>query len=127
MNNDVVVLQLDRPRKLKFGHTAMKTLVALIGKDVETIDEELTPTNFELIEKMIYIGLLKDARENGETLTLEKVAELLDEAPTFVHVFEQFSAAWRIAWGHKDEGNQQPPVEQPEKNEPESTGMRASE
>ncbi len=124
-NNDVVILQLDRPRQLKFGHTAIKTLVALVGKDIETIDDELSPTNFELVEKMIYVGLLKDARDNDETLTLERVPELLDEAPSFIHVYEQFSAAWRAAWGAKEEGNQPEPVTTPatEKN---TTGKKAS-
>lgn len=122
MNNDVVIIELDRPRQLKFTHSALKTLVSLTNKSIEEIDAQFEVSNFDLLEQMVYCGLLKDAKDHGETLTLEQIPELLDYAPSFAHQIERVNAAWRVAFG-ADQGNQQAPAEQPEKNDP-STGKK---
>lgn len=129
MNNDVVIINLDRPRQLKFGHTALKTLVAMTGQTIEEIDQNLDVNNFDKLEQLVYCGLLKDAKERNETLDLEKIPELLDEAPSFVHTVEKVVAAWRVAFGapaQSSEGNQLEPAELPA-NESRSTGKRVSE
>jgi hypothetical protein len=128
MNNDVVMIHLDRPRQLKFTHSALKTLVALTGKDLEELEGDLKGTNFEMVEKLMYCGLLKDAKDNGETITPEEVVDLMDEAPSFAESIEKVFAAWNIAFGVKKEaeGNSQQPVANPAK-EGRSTGKKASE
>jgi hypothetical protein len=113
MNNDLVIIELGRPRVLKFSHTALKTLVDLTGKELEDIDGELTPGNFDLIERLVYCGLLKDAKENNETITPDKVVELLDDAPSYVYVLDKVFAAWKLAFGVQDQGNQSEPVKEP--------------
>ncbi|MEK5415063.1 hypothetical protein [Paenibacillus sp. FSL L8-0708] len=107
-NNDVVILDLDRPRELRYGHKALKKLVAITGKNIEEIDTE----NFDLaeIEKYIYCGLLSDATANGEVITLEQMEDLLDQAPSFSHIVEQMTKAFNVSFGalaETAEGNQQ--------------------
>ena len=129
MNNDIIHINLDRPRQLKFGHTALKTLVSLTGKTIEQLDSDLDVENFEMIEQLVYCGLLFDAKEKGETLTPDQIPDLLDRAPTFVHVIEKTIAAWRAAFGAPTqvaEGNPQSPEGRPA-NENRSTGKKASE
>jgi hypothetical protein len=128
-NNDIVIIELDRPRQLKFGHTALKTLEELTGITITALDEQMDLMNHELREKVIYCGLLKDAKDQGETLNLNQIPALLDEAPSIFHVLEKATKAWRVAFGQPaelPEGNPQLPVEQPAK-EKSSTGTKAAE
>lgn len=101
MNNDVVILDLDRPRELRFGYKAIKTLVAMTGKDVENIigSEEM---NLEDIEKVIYCGILADARKNGEDLKLEDMEDLLDLKP-LQYTLEKMTEAFASAFGDPEE------------------------
>lgn len=128
MNNDVVMIQLDRPRRIKFGHTALKTLEELTGRKVSDFDQNgLDLTDLDFVEKISYCGLMKDAKDNGESLSIEKTAELLDEAPSFAHVVEKIITAWYAAFGAQmdaAEGNRQP-VKEPA-NVKNSTGKKAS-
>lgn len=108
--NDVVMIELDRPRELRYGHKALKNMVSMMGKKLDDIDLE----NLDLgeIEKVIYCGLISDARKNNESLTLEQMEDLLDEAPTFEHIIEKLTEAFEISFGSfaaSAEGNQPPP------------------
>lgn len=76
-NNDLVVIELDRPRVLRFGHKALKTYQALSGQTMEQLGQG--GFSFDDIEKLTYCGLLSDARDNGETLSIEQVEDLLDD------------------------------------------------
>lgn len=103
-NNDMVIIQLDRPRELRFGHKALKNLVTLTGKSLEEI-ESGGFNDFELIEKIVYCGLLHDAKEHGETLKLEDMEDLLDQAPSFKHIVEAVGKAFFAAFGAPEQGN----------------------
>ena len=63
--NDIVIIQLDRPRELRYGHKALKKLVALTGRDIEDLEKGID--DLEEIEKIVYCGLLSHARENNES------------------------------------------------------------
>lgn len=95
--NDVVILNLDRPRKLRYTYSALKTLCAMTGVNLLEIDSKVTNADLDFIEKMVYCGILKDAQENGETLTLEKVSELLDLVSP-IEVFQKVAEAFRAAF-----------------------------
>lgn len=101
MNNDVVIIELDRPRVLKYGYKAIKTLVAMTGKDIEDVvnSEDM---NFEDIEKIIYCGLLSDARANNEDLKLDQVEDLLDLKP-LNYSMEKMSEAFTVAFGEPED------------------------
>jgi hypothetical protein len=77
--NNTVIINLDRPREVRFGHKALKTLSALTGKK---INEAINQEEFSLdeLEKIMYCGLLSDAKANGETLKLEDMEDLLDQS-----------------------------------------------
>lgn len=98
--NDVVIIELDRPRVLKYGHKALKTLAAITGVDVDSID--IDNINFDDIERYLYCGLLSDAKANNETLTLEQMEDLLDQAPSFMHIMEKMQEAFSIGFGGPD-------------------------
>lgn len=111
-NNDVVIINLDRPRELRYGHKALKRLTALTGKSLEQLEGE-NGFDLEDVEKILYCGLLSDARENGENLTLEQMEDLLDHAPSFNHIIEKMQEAFAAAFGPAPEGNEGKPVKDP--------------
>lgn len=94
--NDVVIINLDRPRELRFGHKALKTYQALTGKAIDSIGVD--GFDLEELEKLIYCGLLSDARKHGETLDLEKMEDLLDEVP-LQEVIEKMTEALNASFG----------------------------
>ena len=125
-NSDLVIIHLDRPRELRFGHKALKTLVALTGKSLEEIEDEGF-NDFDMVEKLVYCGLLHDAKENGETLKLEQMEDLLDQAPNFRHIVESVGKAFAAAFGAKPEeleGND--PKDQKAKKSDRSTSKNRS-
>jgi hypothetical protein len=55
--------------------------------------------DLEEVEKIMYCGLLSDARENNETLTLEQMEDLLDKAPSFGEIIEKMQLAFEVSFG----------------------------
>ncbi len=103
MNNDVVIIELDKPRELRYGYKALKTLVAMTGKSIEDITEmDFGIEDLELIEKVIYCGLLSDARKNGENLKLEDMEDLLDQKP-IQYTLQKMTEAFTAAFGSQEE------------------------
>lgn len=107
--NDIVIIQLDRPRELRYGHKALKVLLAMTGMDIEDVD--LEKLDLVELEKYLYCGLLSDAKANNEELRLEDMEDLLDQAPSFGHIIEKMTEAFNKAMGSfgQTEGNQQKP------------------
>lgn len=110
-NNDVIFINLDRPRQLRYGHKAIKQLLALTGINIEEVDPD--NINLDDLEKYIYCGLLADAKEHGETLELKQMEDLLDQAPTFSHIIGQMTKALTSAFGDGIEGNFLAPAANP--------------
>lgn len=100
-NNSVVLIKLDRMRELRYGHKALKQMTALTGKGLSDFSME----NFDLneLEKILYCGLLSDARKNNEELKLEEMEDLLDEAESFQYLVEKMEEAFTKAFGEGDE------------------------
>lgn len=123
--SDAVILNLDRPRELRFGHKALKTLKSLTGLNLLDIEKQLTEGNLdpEVLEKMVYAGLQQDARNNDETLTLEHVADLLDEVPAYIDVITAVAQAFVKGFAGNQTGN----VGEPEKpaNDENTTSTKA--
>ena len=95
-NNDVVIINLDRPRQLRFGHKALKMIEKLTGKEA---DELNVGSGMEDVEKIMYSGLLADAKENDETLKLEDMEDLLDKANPYSEVLDKMQKALGFAYG----------------------------
>ncbi|MEC0211824.1 hypothetical protein P4H70_23055 [Paenibacillus ehimensis] len=113
--NNVVILELDRPRQVKFTYTALQTLSAMTGKTMHELDDAFDTADFKSIEVIAYCGLLYDAAKNKETLTPESIVALLDEAPSFRLVIEKLIEAWMIAFGAPDTVAATPEGNQPKK------------
>jgi hypothetical protein len=103
--NDVIIINLDRPRVLRFGHKALKKLIAATGKDIENI--EVNGNDLEELEKIIFFGLEADAKDHNETLKLEDMEDLLDKAETWAEIMEKMQRALNAAFGSfaEDEKN----------------------
>lgn len=101
--SDVVFLNLDRPRELRFGHKAFKALKSQTGMTLLDIEKKLNAGDLdpELIEKMVYVGL----RHEDETLTPEKVEDLLDRVPAYIDVVTAVAKAFVIGFAGTAEGN----------------------
>ncbi|WEK53320.1 MAG: hypothetical protein P0Y55_12055 [Candidatus Cohnella colombiensis] len=96
-NNDVVIIELDRPRELRFGHKALKRIQALMGKSMEEMSEE--DIDFGQIEEIFLYGLQRDAREHGETLTLDMMEDILDFAVSEAYLIMKMYEAMNKAMG----------------------------
>jgi hypothetical protein len=96
--NDVVIINLDRPRQVRFGHKALKMLQAM-DIDIENIESDF---NLEKLEEIMYVGLLFDAKQNNETLKLEDMEDLLDQAPAYGEVIKKMQMAFEAAFQQMD-------------------------
>jgi hypothetical protein len=95
--NDVVIVNLDRPRELRFGHKALKKLTSMTGKSIDNF--EMDGNNLEEVETIFYCGLLSDAKENNEILKIEDMEDLLDRAPSYGELLEKMTLALNLAFG----------------------------
>ena len=95
--NDLVVINLDRPRFLRYGHKALKQLSSLTNLDITKMD--MSNFSLEDLEKVLFAGLLSDSREHGETLKLEDMEDLLDQAESFKELMEKLNEAFVKSFG----------------------------
>lgn len=94
--NTEVVINLDRPRFVRFGHKALKQLTALTGKKLESMEEN--DFDLEDLEKIMFCGLQADAKENGETLKIEDMEDLLDSASSFGEIMVAMNKALEMSF-----------------------------
>ena len=94
--NTEVVVYLDRPRFVRFGHKALKKLGILTGKKMSNLDE--SEFDMEDIEKIMYCGLMSDAQQNNEELKLEQMEDILDQAERFGDIVEAMNKALEVAF-----------------------------
>jgi hypothetical protein len=106
-NNDIVIINLDRQRVIRYGHLALKKLSAMTGMSIEQIGT--SELDLEQLETIIYCGIWADAQENGEDLKLEQMELLLDKAPNPKHYMDKMAEALAYAYGDNQElqGNAQ--------------------
>jgi hypothetical protein len=90
--NTTVIINLDRPRSVKFGHRALKLLGAMTGKTLSNMSED----DFDLgeLEKVMYCGLLAD----DPTLKIEDMEDLLDKAESFNEILNAMNEALNMAF-----------------------------
>ena len=94
--NDIVIIELDRPRIVWFGHKGLKKLTALTGMSLDNMD--LDQLDFETIEKVMYCGLLSDAKAHNEDLKLEDMEDLLDKVK-YEKIIQTMTAGFQAAFG----------------------------
>lgn len=96
-----VILEADRPRVLKANHKALKLIVKMTGKGLDEMDS--VGGDFEIIEKIAYALMLRDAQKNGETLTLEQVEDILDEVECEQDIIDAIGACFEAAFPDSDQ------------------------
>lgn len=72
--NDVVILDLDRPRELRLGHKALKRFSALTGCSMQQMQGEVS--RYDKLALLVYVMLSEDDPD----LTPEAVDGLIDRA-----------------------------------------------
>lgn len=68
-----VSIELDKTRNLRYGINALCQMEEMLGKSVTKLQEEIGIKEFRI---MLYCGLVWE----DNTITLEKVGDLMDEA-----------------------------------------------
>jgi hypothetical protein len=103
---ELVIIELDRPRVLKFGHVALKTMMSLTGKDIDAVSA-MNDVDLDELDKIMYCALLYDARKNNEVLKLDDVQYLLDEAESEEYIIQKMNEAMIKAFpsGVSEPGN----------------------
>jgi hypothetical protein len=111
------IINLDKPRKIKFGYKALITAQVLTGKAVLDVVMDTTRIDVDILSKLLYAGLQHEDKD----LTLEKVIDLVDEyAENVTDVIDATTEAFCDAVGvklHKvedDNPNAQSPTEKTE-------------
>jgi hypothetical protein len=97
--NDYVLIEADKPRKLRYGHKALKMLQKLTGKSIDKIDLDFE--KLEEIEKVFYCGLFADDKD----LTLEKMEDVLD-CVDYATLMKALPEAITKAFGSIDEAGE---------------------
>lgn len=96
MSKPFVILELDKPRRLRYGMNALVTIEELLGKSFIDLQSsgEFSLKDFRTI---IYAGLLHEDKE----LTPEIIGDLIDEYSTFEEVSKKMEEAFNRAFGEK--------------------------
>ena len=102
--NDVVIIELDKPRELRLGHKAMKRFSALTGCSMVEIDE--VTSHYDKLSALIYVMLSED----DPGLSPEAVDALLDKVK-INYIIEKCVEALQDAFGDEEnaEGSDTPP------------------
>lgn len=91
MNNDTVVVELDKSRVLKFRRKELKMLEKVFGKKISKL--EFAELGIDDLSKIINLGLIHEDPD----LTLEKTEELIDDYPYFGLLVQKVMEAFTIS------------------------------
>lgn len=95
-NNDLIIIELDKPRVLKLGHLVMKRFAA--ATKVPIVDMGTVGTRYDYISEMMYFMLNHD----DPTLSRARVDELLDQVD-IAYIMDKFNEALEAAFGEPDD------------------------
>lgn len=90
-NNDMVILELDKPREIKFGVKAMKLIEKLKKCKISNLSLDQLTTD-ELIQ-ITHAGLV------DKSVTIEQLEDLIDEHTTIGNVILVISEGFQVAFG----------------------------
>jgi len=95
MAKPFVIIDLDKPRKLRYGINQIIILEELIGKSLSEMD--LSKLSFKDLRSMIYAGLSWEDKE----ITPELVGDLIDEYSNIEEVSKKMTEAFEASFGEK--------------------------
>ena len=88
----LTVINLDRPRIMRFDLDALDMLEELTG--AKNFDEIVAVMkSFGGLRRAAYCALLQDAKEHGETLTLDNVGDILRHADYIDDIIDKVAEA----------------------------------
>ena len=86
---DMVIIELDRPRELRFGHKALKMIKATFNENIiDIVSKGVNEMEPEALEKIYHAGLIG----NDKDLKLEDVEDLIDRVPFSVLILKMTEA-----------------------------------
>ena len=103
MPKQYVTVELDKPRKLRFGMNALCMLEDILKIPMTRFKS--TNIGFKEIRAMLWAGL----QDDDKSLTLEQVGDLADEAEQS-YVIQKVDEAITLSYGNKAKNNQGPVV-----------------
>lgn len=75
--NDVVILELDRPRELRLGHKALKRFSAITNCSMADMENEIQ--HYDKLSCLLWVMVTEDQANHGEEMmTPEQIDDLLD-------------------------------------------------
>lgn len=95
-HNDLVIIELDRPRTLKLSHLVMKRFSAATKMPI--VEMDTVGTRYDYISEMMYFMLNHD----DPTLSRAKADELLEQV-SIAYVIKKFNEALEAAFGEPEE------------------------
>ena len=90
-----VMIELDKPRTLRYGMNALIKIEELTGKNLTKLD--LDNISIKDLRTIVYAGLFHEDKD----LTPEKCADLIDEYSDIGTVAEKLGEAMTLAFGTK--------------------------
>lgn len=93
-NNDLVILELDKPREIKFGVKAIKIIEKLKKCKISNLNLDQLTTD-EIIQ-ITHAGLI------DKSITVEQLEDLIDEHTTVGKVIMAISEGFQVAFGKND-------------------------
>ena len=88
-----VTLEIDKPRTLRYGMNALVKIEEMLGKSITKLD--LDNISIKDLRTIVYAGLFHE----DNTLSPEKVGELIDEHSEIGVVAEKLGEAVTLAFG----------------------------
>ena len=101
-NNDLVIIELDKPRVLKLSHLVMKRFSAATKMPI--VEMDTVGTRYDYISEMMYFMLNHD----DPTLSRARVDELLEQVG-IAYVMKKFGEAFEAAFGEPEEDDDADP------------------
>ena len=87
-----VTIELDKPRNLRYGINALIKVEELTGKPITKLD--LNNISMKDLRTIVYAGLCHE----DDSLTPEKVGELMDDYSDITRIAEKLGEAFNIAF-----------------------------
>lgn len=99
MRKPVVLINLDRPRRLRYTTNALANMEEALKKPIGQLVNDFSSGlfGFRDIRAIVWAGLLHESPD----LTQSEVGDMIDQAESFPEVVRQVGEALRAAFGEK--------------------------
>ena len=98
-----VIIELDKPRTLRYGINAMIVVEDMVGVPITKLD--LESISMKDLRSIMYAGLVHE----DKSLTPESVGGLIDEYSNIEIMAEKLGEAFELAFGGDDKKNGKKP------------------